>query len=536
MRDHQGPRTPDKEGGHGQSPLKAKGNTPFSAFVDASPQPFGTIGFSPDVLGFTNTGPVTAPTYSQNRLLWDTHHDGNAMNIDFSGEDPFSNAFAGGEGPTLDSLLATPKQPVPRRDVGGSLPHDDSMIGLSTHSQSQQATFLSNVGLDGSPGRSFGGAVDPSLLFSSPSGPLNPPALPLGVNHPVDDFMQPYAHQIHEALRERDDGAQRPAKRRRKPKDDSPAVKLALQTLKDETVSSSESRRSSSSRSILNEDSNRAAFPPLPPSDSRPRKRMSSSVRHGRKSSHAGPNPQRSTSVRLTVNADGRAQAKTEYVEKKKGRSARSTTSGESSDESSAEEQQNTTTTTTFTQSFGISKLGLSQPKLARFSVDPKSHSQRSSYASTMASTRRSSMQAAPQRSNKSSPAKTRPASQKRSLPLDQVSSSATISERGSHSRGSDSGTETMIDSEDDRGDAQHELKKILRTRSKRQNPVPGRPRSSYGAPSAYAGYENISPTTITDPDVATPSTVLSQQSQVGNVTRCVCQSPGADGEAMILW
>ena len=532
MRDNKALRTPDETEDYGQSPTKAERGTPFSAFVDATPQPFGNIEFSPDALGFANTGPATAPAYSQNRLLWDTNQDGNAMNIDFSSEDPFSTAFAEGEGHTLDSLLVTPKQSGTRRDIGNSFTHDDSMIGLSTNSDSQQATFLSNVGLNVSPGRSFSGAVDPSLLFSSPSGPLNAPSLPLGINHPLDDFLQPYAHQIHEALRERDDGSQRPAKRRKKPKNDSPAVKLALQALKDGTVSSSESRRSSSSRSILEEDSNHAPFPSLPSNDSISRPRMSSKLRHGRKSSINSSKPQRKTSVRLTVTADGRAQTKTEYVGNSKGSSARSTASEESSGESSEKEPQKLTAS--FNQSFGISKLGLSQPKMARFSVDPKSHSQKSSYASTMASTRRSSIQSSTQRLKRSSPQKSIPASDyKRKLPFDQISSSATISELGSHSRGSDSGTETMIDSEDDRGDAQHELKKILRTRSNRRNPNHARP---YPASTAYTGYENISPTTITDPDIATPSTTLSQQSQLRDLTRCVCQSHGNDGEAMILW
>lgn len=533
MRDNKAPRTPDKVQEYGQSPTKGERGAPFSAFVDVSPQPFGGVSFSPDALGFTNTGPATAPAYTQNRLLWDTNQDGNAMNIDFSGEDPFSAAFAEGEGPSVDSLLMTPKQSTTRREMGNSFTHDDSMIGLSTNSQNQQTTFLSNVGLNVSPGRSFSGAVDPSLLFSSPGGPSNPAPLPLGMNHPVDDFLQPYAHQIHEARRERDDGSQRPAKRRKKPKDDSPAVKLALQTLKDETISSSDSRRSSSSRSVLEEDSNHAAFPPLPPSDLRSRPRMTSNLRHGRKQSTTDSRPQRKTSVRLTVTADGRAQTKTEYVGGSRGSSARSAASEESSEESSEEEPQKVTAS--FNQSFGISKLGLSQPKMARFSVDPKSHSQKSSYASTLGTTRRSSIQATTQRSRRSSTQKSLPAlDRKRNLPFDQISSSATISELGSQSRGSDSGTDTIMDSEEDRGDAQHELKKILRTRSNRRNLASGR--SSYRAPSAYTGYENISPTTITDPDIATPSTALSQRSQVGNLTRCVCQSHGNDGEAMILW
>ena len=537
MQDSKALRTPEK-----RSPTKATHNDPFSALTETSPQPFGNINFSPDVLSFANTGPATAPVHTESRLLWETNQDSNAMNIDFSGGDPFASAFAGAEGSGLESFIVTPKQSAVRREIGHSFTHDDSMIGLSSQTQSQQATFLSGIGLSGSPGRSFNDAVDPSLLFSSPSGPSNEPRLATDVNPPIDDFLQPYAHQIHEALRERDDGSRRPAKRRKKPKTDSPAVKLALQTLKDETVSSTDSRRSSSSRSLLDEDSNRAAFPPVLPHQARPRAKVSPTLHHSRRASKSSSGPQRRTSVRLTIGPDGRAQTKTEYVSDQRNASTRSSQSGESSEESSEDEPR--LPTASFNQSFGMSKLGLSQPKMARFSIDPKSHSQKSSYASTTGPGRRSSTQATTQRLKRSSPTKSTSVSDnKRKLPFDQISSSATISDMGSRSRGSDSGTETMIDSGDDRGDAQHELKKILRSRSKRQSQtIPGGlqfgaeiPPYS-GVQSAYAGYENTSPTTITDPDIATPSTILSQQSQVEGFTRCVCHGHGADGEAMILW
>ena len=544
MQDLRALRTPEKGGANGHSPTK--GGAPFSAITEASPQPFGNLGFSPDVLDFTNTGPATAPAYTQNKILWDSNADTNAMNIDFSGGDLFSNAFATGESSNLDSLLITPKQAVIPHNLESSFAHDDSMIGLSSNN-SQQAIYLSNHGLNTSPGKQFGGAVDPSLLFSSPSGPVHHPTQTFGTDHPIDDLLQPYAHQIHEARREKDDGSQRPAKRRKKPKTDSPAVKLALQTLKGDNISSASSKLSSSSQSVVEDDSNRAAFPPPPRDEVRPRPRVAPGQQHHQRLPQTGSRLHRRTSVRLEIDADGRAQTKTEIIRDKKRPTSRSSSSDESDEEPSEEEQR--TINASFNQSFGISKLGLSQPKLARFSVDPRSHSQKSSYQSTVGPTRRSSMQSSSQRFRGSTPQKTHG---KRSLPSDQMSSSATISEMGSHSRASDSATEPMIDSDDDNGgidhgNAQHELKKILRSRSKRRSQTlgvksgqqfgPEISRAYHNAPlSAYAGYENISPTTITDPDAITPRTAVSQQNQVEGLTRCVCHSHGRDGEAMILW
>ena len=545
MQDLRALRTPEKGGRNEHSPTK--GGAQYSAITEASPQPFGNLGFSPDVLDFTNTGPATAPAYTQNKILWDSNPETNAMNIDFSGGDLFSNAFATGENSNLDSLLVTPKQTVIPHNLESSFAHDDSMIGLSSNNNSQQATFLSNFGLSTSPGKQLGGAVDPSLLFSSPSGPAHHPTQTFGTDLAMDDLLQPYAHQIHEARREKDDGSQRPAKRRKKPKTDSPAVKLALQNLKGDNISSASSKLSSSSRSIVEDDSNRAAFPPPPQDEIRPRSRAVPGQPHHRRPSQTGSGLQRRTSVRLEIDADGRAQAKTEIIRDKKRPTSRSSSSDDSDEESSEEEQR--PINPSFTQSFGISKLGLSQPKLARFSVDPRSHSQKSSYQSTVGPTRRSSMQSSSHRFRGSTPQKTQG---KRSLPSDQKSSSATISEIGSHSRASDSATEPMIDSDDDEngvdhGNAQHELKKILRSRSKRRSQNlgvrsgqqfgPEISRAYHNAPvSAYAGYENTSPTTITDPDAITPRTAVSQQNQVEGLTRCVCHSHGGDGEAMILW
>ena len=93
------------------------------------------------------------------------------------------------------------------------------------------------------------------------------------------------------------------------------------------------------------------------------------------------------------------------------------------------------------------------------------------------------------------------------------------------------------MDDDEGSGDATRELRKVMEDRKKSQmmkarNPQHHRyssnnPRGS----SQYASFSsstNISPTTITDPDGATPS------SRSGT-TRCVCNNPDSEG-FMIQW
>lgn len=98
---------------------------------------------------------------------------------------------------------------------------------------------------------------------------------------------------------------------------------------------------------------------------------------------------------------------------------------------------------------------------------------------------------------------------------------------------------ETVMDEDNDSGDAAQALRKVMESRKKRQvnirNPQHHRysdrtPRRNpqYGN---YSSSTNLSPTTITDPDGgATPSSTKS------GTTRCVCGSSDSEGGLMILW
>lgn len=113
--------------------------------------------------------------------------------------------------------------------------------------------------------------------------------------------------------------------------------------------------------------------------------------------------------------------------------------------------------------------------------------------------------------------------------------------------RGSASSAAASVD-EEDSGDAQHALRKVLQERSR------NRPSTGYGSQSNGPSFgqfrsspprlgsefdmqnrePNTSPTTMTDPDLATPTTDRYSNPSVG--TRCICNSMDNGGHLMIQW
>jgi hypothetical protein len=100
---------------------------------------------------------------------------------------------------------------------------------------------------------------------------------------------------------------------------------------------------------------------------------------------------------------------------------------------------------------------------------------------------------------------------------------------------GLESEAETVMEEDDGSGDATRELRKVMENRKKNQlkqrNPRHHRYASdSRGGVRYYSSSNsNISPTTVTDPDAATPSSTKS------GTTRCVCNNSDGDG-LMIQW
>ena len=101
---------------------------------------------------------------------------------------------------------------------------------------------------------------------------------------------------------------------------------------------------------------------------------------------------------------------------------------------------------------------------------------------------------------------------------------------------GVESEAETVVEEDDESGDATRALRKVMENRKKEQmkqrNPRHHRYASDIRGSSQYIGYassSNLSPTTVTDPEGATPSSTRS------GTTRCVCGKQESEG-FMIQW
>jgi len=520
--------------------------------VEESPQHFSTLQFSPEGFGFSTAGPATAPVYPQHRLFWDPEQNGDTMNIDFPmddsfaaygmqrGLDPFESSHNGGgiQFPTSPAfnLLGTPHENVAPFTSSGDL-HSATRTASST-TMARKA--------------SRGNGVDPSLLFSSPGRAAEASNMPSTSQTIQDDNLLPYAHQIRDAQMELEMQMSRKSKRKRGAETDSPAVKAALQTLRDdqagikrdladEVIPYSATQRSSSrTSSRFSNEKDIAGHSTLQKQRSRSRLQDSG---------HEIATHKR-TSVTLTIDASGRAKTEAKFHpnDSRPPKDRVEVDSGEDSD--SASSSSNDEMVMSQTQSFAYPSKQR-QPKLGRFTHKPQSHSQRSSYASTLGS--RSNIQAAPETAGR------RPASNL-SIQSNVQNRHPRVSFNDHVRDGEESEAETIIDSEDDKGDAQSALKKLLQSRQKKgskqsfgsgsKNPYndqrdPYRPYSAPSHPYPLAdsftptrngynqSYNNISPTTITDPDLATPS---SGRSNISNdVVRCLCHSSDDDG-TMVQW
>ena len=533
--------------------------------VETSPNLFPGLQFSPEVFGdFSITGPATAPVYPQHKLFWDTEQNTEEMNISFPTDDTFG--FGISTQKTLDPFVSTFDQTAVSHasipDFGTSTVDVMGLPMSTTTTSAHETSFISTSGLtEKQP--SFGNAVNPSLLFSSPSQAPKPNDLPqLQVSK--SENLQPYAHQIRDAQLEKEFESTRRPKRRRGPEADSPAVKAALKALRDGRS------ESSGNEQIIRDDVDL-------PGSSRPRKtrvssgppenhahRRSSPTKQRSRSQAYPPNssrqPRRKSALTFMIDENGRAKTETRFVDEDGGPASENrmdvdSTSQDSESSSSSSDSEDAGMTISQHQSFNFPVQKPKQPKLGRFITDPKGHSQKSSYASTFASSSTSNSLPCRETSKRrvitdfAMPLDTRV--QSNTNKFDFTPSSATVSD---HLNGIDHDMESEAEGEDAKGDAQSELKKIMQRRS-RSKPAEQLQRSdsgrrlgtqyqaypSYGTqihPYHTGGYgrgqntnTNISPTTVIDPDFASPSTARTTDS-----TRCVCHVTDTDDELMILW
>lgn len=549
--------------------LKGKKGEGLASQVEESPLQLGGLQFSPDGYGFSMSGlsgSSTVPAYPQHKLFWDPNQSTDGMNLDFADE-TFSFGLE-----TLKDL--DPFTSGPQKAHASQLPSSPSFDGigmrnsrgmdletLATQNPASQADFNSGLMI-----RNVPKGVDPSLLFSSPSRPVQP-SVPVGTIR--NEALQPYASQLRDAQIDKESGVDRISKRRRKLYDDSPAVKAALQALREDTRSRTSTEETANEDIPVQSRQGNTRTTRVASRASESRQRLGS-MRKTQRSLHSQASsqpPQRRTAVTLTIDENGRAKTETKIIPDGAGSSGPSSEANmdvdTESDSESGSPSESDEMTISQPQSFAFSDQRAAKPKLARFITDSKTHSQKSSYSSTLASSnagyslavsekleRRMNTARGPSSSSqRDSPAKRR---------LQQTLPPSFLSDDVDRVRGGrdieiNSEVETAT-SDDDRGDAQSELRKIVRVRTQSQTSAQAEARKSsvvypssggrvppelFGALTFSQGananaLDNVSPTTITDPGLSTPGT--GRDSVAGEATRCVCPGFEIEGELMILW
>ena len=524
---------------------KGEGTHGSVSQVEESPQHFPALQFSPEVFGFPMSGPATAPVYPQHKLFWDPEQGADTMNIDFPMDDTFT-ALGIGIQKSLDPFVSLPEDtnPIdfptsPAFNLITTSNDDITKITSSSHAESPSRTVTS------ARGKFAGTVVNPSLLFSSPSRAADIAPMPVVSQAVEDDALRPYAHQIRDAQIESDMHLTRKPKRKRAAEiDDSPAVKAALLTLREDQTGRSGAERDhiddlieakaiarSRSRNSHGQVRERGEF-------------GSRSLQKRRSPSRLHDSQRKRSSVTLTIDASGRAKTVVADGTKKMPRSemrVESDFDGSDSDSSSSSAEM----VTSQPQSFAFPSQPHKQSKIGRFFNDPKSHSQRSSYASTLGIAGTNEALSGHRTSSN----------------VQQPRSSQAY--YGAEGMEVESEAETVIDTDDDRGDAQSELKKVLRSRSqkkigkramrpesrdgfasqRRMYPTQGGSLHPYHTNGSHTPghlgyqdpYSNISPTTITDPDMSTPTTGRDSNAS-SDSTRCVCHIVEDFGEVMIQW
>ena len=544
------------------TPTVPKTIEPLASQIEESPLQLGSLQYSPDGFVFPTTGPATAPVYPQHKLFWDPDQSTDGMHIDFPTDDPFTFGLGAQKG--LDPFTSAGEQTESQLPSSSTFDGFKQVVMSIDLETTHQPNFLPVSGsmIKSSSVKFPGKGVNPSLLFSSPGG-LPAQVTTTQVHH--NDALQPYAHQIRDAQLEHEQNLNRKSRKRWKPQADSPAVKAALQVLREENDLISDDEITTDLTTGLSFNSrSRASLVSFPCSEIPKRKSLSKRTGTHR---FGMVRPKKRPVVTLTIDAEGRAKTETKTIYDDDGSSSNARIEMDSaSDSETSSSSGSTVMIISQPQSFSLPTQKHQNPKLARFATDSKTHSQKSSYASTLASSKTGHSLPVLDGSNRRRITSLAPGIdvRKRShskTTLHRVPSSTTISEDMDSVIGNDggleldNGSETALTSDDDKGDAQSELKKIVRNRAhdravihmkeqegeRRRSVTHGNKTTlqayrgslppSHGRPDNV--YDSISPTTLTDPDLTTPST--GRESHVSD-TRCVCHGSEADGELMILW
>ncbi|KAI9368425.1 hypothetical protein BJX61DRAFT_524017 [Aspergillus egyptiacus] len=523
-------------GGHLETPSRVMG---------ASPRLFGDLQSSPDPFQLGSIDPSASPFFPQQKLFWDQPLDQQNRDLGLSVTD--GNLFDSTASPFHANTINPPQEPqipqLPHIDGNIELPEFNSTLyGLSSGAPTDAALFPAPFST--SPRVPIPKADDPALFLSSPARRFGGPQ-PTPDKRLFSRQRQPYHHQTEEFKREelrRAQGLNPPFSEYEEDEDDytprqaRPGLTRSL-TQNAATASRPGSNGTMSSTSGIRKSPSKGRLSPV----------KSTRAPLPRSTSLASGLPQRSQSVVLKIGKDGRAKAEMQPVPEAP-TGLTDPVSGIDLDGSATESEYESAefpeypSVTRRNPSYALSDAG--RPTIARSESSSRPPSM-GSYTSSHSG--RVSPWAPASRGPARRPALKAGLDDWKRTPKRQ--SAALRSDLSYSSAASIPGT--LVDADEDTGDAQHALRKVLQDKGRiprSQTVTSFGSRSNRSLPSltelqsspprfgpeidSVSRQLNTSPTTVTDPDLATPTT--DRYSNPSNGTRCVCNSMDNGGHLMI--
>ncbi|KAI9701146.1 MAG: hypothetical protein M1836_001815 [Candelina mexicana] len=558
-------------------------------------KPFHNLQFSPDVFdSHPLSGPATAPAYPQHRLFWDPNANMTTMDLGLDSNTSTIGTHPHQQGSGLD-WANSPVQ-IQKDQAGLSsttmFHFEANARGGLEHKQTSnfdETTFS----IPPQPARSFSnaasrpheiaavaiplsGAVDPNVLTSFAGDPshtnMAPPAskVPKKSISVREGSRIPYQHQQQESRREKE--LER-ARKSRKQKVDSlqrslntgslesaellnkgPSVKRRARNTTFESSGNRFRKHTQSLPEHYNDAINDENVAPAVRRRTAMNHRSDSTL--GMRSRNAGK--RKRTAVTLTIDSSGRAQTEIQSI-------AENSESGSdadvargldsiSDDESDSSLDSDVGHIPSRNTSFTFPQKGLTRQRKERLINGNLSQLELSSVASSNSCCTSEAITSGYKLDRRSPSTKRQPQTvRQHHLPYDEGPQS-----QGNQSLPleSESEAETVVDQDHQKGNAQHALRKLMKDRIRGQAsdlntlqhryiPTAGRtaslplshhctelaPNNKYLV-NANGTYINVSPTTVTDPDIATPNS--DQDSQMSEGTRCVCKLTENEDRMMI--
>ncbi|KAI1835432.1 hypothetical protein DTO027I6_2813 [Penicillium roqueforti] len=521
-------------GGHLETP---------SRLLGASPRMFGNLQSSPDLFQLASLDPTGSPFFPQQRLFWD--HD-----LDNTSEVPLPS-----NGNNLNARQTSVyPQHIPQLPTIGSVDAPDFGNGFGMSAPPTDAALFPEP-FSTSPRLPVTKAEDPALFLSSPARRFGGPQL-TPETRSLRGLRQPYHHQAEESRREELIRAQAPNGHRSDPftvfpgeseeEDDDYTPRGIRPVL---TRSATHHGMSSSSRPHSQAGGFMASTNGIRKSPSKGRSSPAKSMRPApltRSSSIATGSLTRSSSVVLRIGRDGRAKAEMEPLSEAP-TGLTDPLTGIDLDGSSTESESDPAEFSEYpvlhrAQS-SFSLYDISRRPLSRSDSGSRPLS-KGSYASTVGSSHSGRMSPWAGSSMGGGRATYRGSPDIKRTPKRH---SSLLHSDSTYTRGSVA-SDLLPGEDDESGDAQSALRQVLKERGRgprSTNAFGNRlSRSSHtfthlrsSPPRLGSDFDihprhNASPTTLTDPDLATPGT--ERHSNPSNGTRCVCRSMDNGGHLMI--